>query len=149
MQGAGRVRGAHAPGALVAVSYSGVGVSRLLVEGMRVASLNHRVLANNIANADTPNFTPTAVNFQDTLKAALDGRDRVALRTTRSRHIPLTRQTAKFERIAYLSKNDYNKVDLDEQLAALAENTGRFTTYTGLLSQRHQAMRTTLSALNR
>ncbi|MCC6144387.1 MAG: flagellar basal body rod protein FlgB [Candidatus Hydrogenedentes bacterium] len=131
------------------VPYAGMSVNAVLMQAMQVASLNHRLIANNIANADTPNFTPTKLDFQKALQAALDGRDRVDLRTTRSRHIELTRHPVQFNSIAQLSKNDYNKVDLEEELAALQQNTSRFNTYTDFLGQRFRSLRNTLQGLNR
>lgn len=39
---------------------------------MDVSVLRREVIANNIANADTPNFKRSVVNFESQLKAALD-----------------------------------------------------------------------------
>jgi flagellar basal-body rod protein FlgB len=131
------------------VPYAGMSVNAVLRQAMEVASLNHRLIANNIANADTPNFTPTKLEFHDALKTALAGRDRVDLRTTRSRHIELSRQPLQFNSIAHLSKNDYNKVDLEQELADLAQNTSRFNSYTDFLGQRFRSLRSTLQSVNR
>ena len=39
---------------------------------MDVATLRRNVIANNIANANTPNFKRSDVNFESQLKRALD-----------------------------------------------------------------------------
>ena len=39
---------------------------------MNVATLRRNVIANNIANANTPNFKRSDVNFESQLKRALD-----------------------------------------------------------------------------
>jgi flagellar basal-body rod protein FlgB len=44
----------------------------LLQRGMDVAGLRNRVLANNIANSDVPNFKRSEVTFEAQLKRALD-----------------------------------------------------------------------------
>ena len=129
--------------------YAGVGIENLLASGMRVAALNHRVLANNIANADTPFFTPSEMDFDSTLRAMVAGRDRVDLRTTSRSHLAHGTQTTKIDRVAGMSKNDYNKVDVDEQLANLSRNTGRFNTYAALLRSRFQQRSQMLQSLSR
>lgn len=128
-------------------AFSGVDTTTLLVKAMDTATLKHRILANNIANADTPGFNPTRLNFQETLRRSLEGRGGFALRTDHPRHFDFTEYRPDFERIAFLSKNDYNKVDLDEQMASLSENTGQYNTYARLLSRRFQAARSMLNDL--
>ncbi len=44
----------------------------LLTREMEVTTLRRNVIANNIANADTPNFKRSDVNFESQLKRALD-----------------------------------------------------------------------------
>lgn len=127
--------------------FAGVDTQRLLVEGMKVAAFNHRLIANNIANVDTPNYNPVRLDFQRSLRDALDGRDRVPLRRTEPRHISAQKIRAQFEPIALLSKNDYNKVDLDREMAELSKNTGRFTLYSSLLQKRFQITKGMLSNL--
>jgi flagellar basal-body rod protein FlgB len=129
--------------------FGGVDAGRLLLSAMKTAEVQHRVLANNIANVDTPHFNPTHLDFAKALKAEVEGRSGVALRASRPRHFDLTVPGPQFERLAILSKNDYNKVDLDEQLAALSENTGRYTVYARLLTKRFEVNKTMLQSLAR
>ena len=126
-----------------------VDATQLLVGAMKTAEMNHRYLANNIANADTPGFNPVNIDFQKTLRAVMDGRDSLALRSGSSRHLSFERPTVEFERLASLSKNDYNKVDLDDQLSRLQENTGNFSAYSALVAKRCQMTKNMLSALSR
>lgn len=129
--------------------YGNVDATRLLMGAMKTAEMNHRYLANNIANADTPGFNPVNIDFQKTLRAVVDGRDKLALRTGGSRHLDFNRPTVEFERLASLSKNDYNKVNLDDQLSRLQENTGNYAAYSALVSKRFQMVKNMLSALSR
>lgn len=128
-------------------AFAGVDTTRLLLAGMKVAELNHRVIANNVANVDTPNFTPTSIDFQRTLRDMLEGRGRVSLRKTRAAHFGQTQITPKVVRVAFLSKNDYNKVDLDQEMVNLSKNSGRYTTYASLLVKRFQGVSDMLSNL--
>jgi len=130
-------------------AFSGISTSRVLLEAMKVSERNHTHIANNIANADTPGFTPVAVDFDKSLRTALSGQREIALRTSRPRHLNATRRPTEFERLALLSKNDYNKVDLDVEMSRLSENTGRYNMYAALLSKRFQVSQNILNALQR
>ncbi len=129
--------------------FAGVDTSSVLLAGMKTASLNHRFLANNIANVDTPRYNPVELDFKKTLSDAIEGRGGIALRTTRPRHLDFTEHRAQFKHLAFLSKNDYNKVDLDEQMAKLSENTGKYSTYARLLSKRFEMTKRMLNGLTR
>ncbi len=129
--------------------FSGVNTDRVLVEAMKTAETNHRMLARNIANIDTPNYNPTELDFQKALRAAIEGRGGFALRTDRPRHLDFSQPRPHFKDLAFLSKNDYNKVDLDDQMAKLSENTGKYTTYAALLAKRFEMVKSTLTSLAR
>lgn len=128
-------------------SMSGVDTSRLLVDAMKVAQLNHTHLANNIANVDTPNYNPVSLDFQKTLQATLDGRGSLNLRRSHVRHIDFTKHHTRLDRLARISKNDFNKVDLDEQMTKLSENTGKYSTYAAILSKKFGMAKSMLQSL--
>ncbi len=129
--------------------YSGVDTVRLLSTAMSVAQLNHRILANNIANVDTPHFNPTVLDFQKTLLSAVEGRGGFDLRTGRPRPFGTIHRRPEFAKLAFLSKNDYNKVDLDDQMVKLSENTGRYNTFASLLVKKFQTTKAMLNSLQR
>ncbi len=118
--------------AVVAI-YAGVDTIRLLHGAMKVAEKNQRIIANNVANVDTPNFTPQEMDFQTTLRAVLAGGDRISLRKSHPRHLDASRSTVGLEGFSHSSKNDYNKVDIDEEMVKLSENTGRYVMYSTLM----------------
>lgn len=126
-------------------AFAAMPVAEVLQAAMKTATMNQRVIANNIANVDTPHFTPVEMDFQDTLRAVIEGRDRFSLRRADSRHLEGTRNLVRFQRLAKSSKNDYNKVDLDSEVVKLNENTGRYTTYGSLLIKRYQQLRDMLN----
>ena len=129
--------------------FAGVPTTTLLMQAMKVREQNHRFLANNIANVDTPHYTPVELNFEKTLRSMLEGRGGLALRTTRPQHFDLESHRLDFERLAFLSKNDYNKVDLDDQITKLSQNTGEYTTYARLLGKKFEMTKSMLQSLAR
>lgn len=128
-------------------AFAGIDTTRLLVTGMKVSRQSLTLIANNIANVDTPHYNSVELDFQKALGAAIEGRGSLALRTTHPRHFEKLAGRPDFERIAFLSKNDYNKVDLDDQMAKLAETTGRYNVYGSLLVKQFDEVKNMLSGL--
>jgi len=52
-----------------------IGMFKNLENALDAASLRQQVIANNIANASSPNFRGQAVAFEDELKKAMDSND--------------------------------------------------------------------------
>ena len=126
-------------------AFAGVNTSSLLVAGMKVAQQNHRIIANNIANADTPGYNPVHLNFHATLRDAVAGRGALALRRTDPRHLDASRYSLGTGRLVRSSKNDYNKVDIEEETAKLAENRGRYTQYASILTKQFSMVKNMLA----
>lgn len=66
----------------------------LLHRAMDASTLRYQVSANNLANAEVPNFKRSSVNFESELKRALDSekaaKDTFQMTTTDERHISST-----------------------------------------------------------
>lgn len=52
-----------------------IGMFKNLENALDAASLRQQVIANNIANASSPNFSSQGVAFEDELKKAMDSKD--------------------------------------------------------------------------
>ena len=115
--------------------FAGVDTTTLLVRGMRLAQDNHRIIANNIANADTPGYNPVRLDFEATLSEAIGDRGRIFLRKTRPQHLESHRFRPELERLVFSSKNDYNKVDIEEEISNLSKNTDRYGVLASILAK--------------
>jgi flagellar basal-body rod protein FlgB len=96
----------------------------LLKRGMDVSVLRRNVIANNIANAETPNFKRSVLNFESELTRALNSEKVRPPRqfVTDRRHIPFHRpidyRTVRPRLVLdYLTtaKNNGNNVDVEEE----------------------------------
>lgn len=125
--------------------FQGVNSTTLLVNAMNVAQDNHRIIANNIANADTPGYNPVRLDFQATLRNALEGRGGIRLRRTRPQHLEASHFRPSYAQLVRTSKNDLNKVDVDEEMAQLSENAGRYNVYGSLLVKQFQMTKNLLT----
>ena len=116
----------------------------LLHRGMSAASLRESVIANNLANADVPNFKRTEVNFESELKRALDSEKQkpvLALKLTNDAHIPnfqpVDYQEVRPRRVLdYLTQSDNNgnNVDAEEEFNLLLKNQLRYMLFASAVS---------------
>ena len=115
----------------------------MLHRTMDVSLLRRGVIADNIANADTPNFKRSVVNFESELKRALDSERRLGLEaaTTNSRHISFNRaqdyrDVGPRRVLDYLSTvdNNGNNVDLEEESMLLLQNQLNYDLMTRIIS---------------
>lgn len=86
-----------------------------------------QLLANNIANADTPNYKARDLDFPNALLQARTGGGTLTLRTTNARHIEPTslgvgNSTLKY-RVPANPSLDGNTVELDRERSRFAQNT--------------------------
>lgn len=109
--------------------------NRALKTALSGLQLRQQTIANNIANAETPNYKAQAVQFEDALAAEMAGPpprqpelQRLGLVTTDVRHIPLAPRVAAFTaRPAVVTslngtlRNDGNTVDVEREMTKLAE----------------------------
>ncbi|MDR1095293.1 MAG: flagellar basal body rod protein FlgB [Spirochaetaceae bacterium] len=108
----------------------------LLHRGMDAETLRREVIANNLANAEVPNFKRSEVNFESELKKALDAqKTRPALEMARSdpRHFSNVaevdhRAVRPRINLDYLStvKANGNNVDAEQEVQLLVQNQMKY-----------------------
>ncbi len=112
-------------------------------------SLRAQAIANNVANVDTPNFKSSEVTFEQDLQAALSRRpDGLPLAMTNARHLsdgsPVTLDAVQPRAVPLLStsmRNDGNNVDIDREMAQLAETQLSFQAATQLINSKFQQLK--------
>ncbi len=122
-------------------------------EALKLRSERSRVLASNIANADTPNYKARDFDFRSALEAAVGAQSvRAAAQPARTSAAHLTtasRGAAGGPTLLYRTplqtSLDGNTVDLDRERAHFAENTVRYEASLRFLNGQ---IRTLLAAIN-
>jgi len=109
----------------------------LLHRAMDASTVRRQVIANNMANANVPNFKRSNVNFESELKKALDSeKQRPALEMTLSHpsHIPNWKERdyrdVQIRRVldyASTYNNNGNNVDPEEEFMLALENQMSYT----------------------
>jgi len=83
---------------------------------MDLVTARQKLVASNIANADTPGYKTQDIDFQKSFQSVLEGGS--------------VKQT---EVAGLTTKNDGNNVDLDREARLLAENSMRFSIASSLM----------------
>ncbi len=120
----------------------------LLTREMGVATMRRNIIANNIANANTPNFKRSDLNFESELKRALDSernRSTFPQYLTDPKHIPFDRpvdwrQVRPRQVLDYLTeaKNNGNNVDIEQEGMDALNNQLMYTTLAQVISSEFQ-----------
>lgn len=123
-----------------------VGVYQAALGGL---STRQRAIAENVANADTPGYMRKEVGFERALRSAIRGEaagEDFPLLTSQSRHFGLgplgsgvepTVTTVRDE----VYRNDGNNVDVEAQMAELAETRMRYDTMATLARGKFEGLK--------
>ncbi len=120
-----------------------------LRKGLDAAWLRNEVIANNLANVDTPNFTSSSVEFEEIFKKALHDSD-FTYRTTRPEHIQFNPDWEHLQPRVLENPNtdirmDGNNVDVDVEMLELSRNTLHYNTMVQKLSSEFNRLRTAIT----
>ena len=128
------------------------GALRFHQEALNLRAERQKVLASNIANADTPNYKARDMNFSSELSRAMQqGRsetDGLALATTSSRHIaaqgPASVGRVLLYRVPDQPSLDGNTVDMDRERAQFADNAVRYQASLTILNRKIQGLKSAM-----
>jgi flagellar basal-body rod protein FlgB len=125
----------------------------LLNKLLNVTSLRHRAISNNISNVNTVNYKRNDVDFASYLKAAVVPPAVVGTRTS-GRHLsignpdPLAKPKI-FQQDPGPNTTGINNVDIDKEMADLAENHRMYNIGSHLISQKFRALRKAITGQTR
>ena len=111
-----------------------------LERAMSGSALRQQVIANNIANANTPNFKASDVDFHAALAQAFAGQP---TRGSDRRHRLLRSETDS----ASTGRLDGNNVDIDQQMANLSENTLDYQSLESVMASRISILKTAIGQM--
>jgi flagellar basal-body rod protein FlgB len=128
----------------------------LLGKSIDMRAKNQNLIASNIANAETPNYVPKTLAFEEELQGAMKGRPGggAAQVTPHARHIPirgagsgnsLGSVTGKvIETPASTPGKDGNAVELENEMGKMAENQLMFNASVQMLTKKFEGLRSAI-----
>ncbi|SMB93961.1 flagellar basal-body rod protein FlgB [Thermanaeromonas toyohensis ToBE] len=101
-------------------------VGEALRKVLEAAALRQRVIAHNLANANTPGFKRYYVTFEESLRRALRGEQGLTLYRTHPRHLPGSGPEVepRVEQDRFTAmRRDGNNVDIEREMVELVMNS--------------------------
>ena len=122
----------------------------LLSKVLNLRAENQSIIGSNIANAETPGYSPARFNFEEELSQAIN-RTGIPLATSQPGHIPLG--ALNIESVTgTITRNpdqtgigDGNGVSVDEEMLRLSENELLYETAVQLLQKKLSVMKFVIS----
>ena len=101
-----------------------------LPRAMTAATIRQEVVANNIANVNTPNYRKSSVEFEELLARELYGEEpdgKLKMVRTHDKHLPHTplkfhAEPTIIQDNTTIMRTDDNNVDIDIEMATLSKN---------------------------
>ena len=119
----------------------GIDKSATLLEKMLdVSSVKHKVIANNIANVNTPGYKKMEVSFADQLEKVLN-KDSMNKFDTLQPKIVISKEDS-----SETVRNDGNNVDMDKEVSSLVKNTLSYNIYTQLLAKKFEGIKSAIES---
>ncbi len=110
--------------------------SDLLARCLDTATLRHRVIANNLANVNTPGFHRQEVAFEDAFARALQRQGEARAAEVRPSVV---------ESKGGIARQDGNNVDIDRELGDLNKNALLFNAFSQFLLGQIASMRSAIT----
>ncbi|MDO8585657.1 MAG: flagellar basal body rod protein FlgB [Armatimonadota bacterium] len=113
--------------------------SETLAKGLDAVGIRHRVIADNIANVETPGFTRSDVVFEERLREALRSRGEDA-----SERVQNVTPEVRADRTSP-ARADGNNVSIDKEMAAMVKNTLEYEALTQLINLKGSMLRAAIT----
>jgi len=118
-------------------------------DALKLQSKRMEVIADNLANSDTPGYKARDIDFRAAMAQASGVDSAVGLTTTNRGHIatdPATQVNANLKyRVPNAPALDGNTVDAQQEQAAFADNTVRYQATLTFLSSRFKSLMTAIT----
>ncbi len=126
----------------------------LLGKSVDLRAKNQNLIASNIANAETPNFIPKNLSFDNELQSALKNHPNGQRSHTmpHERHIPVRGAGAAVQSVtgkivetpAKTPGKDGNAVELENEMGKMSENQIMFNASVQLLTKKFEGLRSAI-----
>ena len=122
----------------------------LMKKSLNMMSARQSLISSNISNVDTPGFKASDINFQEQLREALGSKGSLNLSSTNKNHFGHNSSNLgdimpdPFEEDA-VAKSNGNSVDIDNEMAKMAENQIMYNATVQLMMKRGGTIRAAIT----
>ena len=127
-------------------------VPMMMKKSLAFNSTRHLLISNNIAQMDTPGYKANDVDFKSQLREAVGAGSRLNLKTTHKNHygpgmMALKSLSPLPHEENLLAKSNGNNVNIDYEMAKLAENQIDFNAVTQMMMKRGSTIKAAVTEL--
>ena len=121
-----------------------------LARSLDASSLRQRVIANNIANVDTPKFKKSFVEFESLLQQELNSSSSIVGYRTNAKHFYIGASSQQIlpqvvKDTHSVMNNNLNNVDIDSEMALMAKNQLTYNTEIQQVSHEIKQLRASIT----
>jgi flagellar basal-body rod protein FlgB len=128
------------------------GTINTLSRSLDLRARKHELTLNNVANADTPNFKPFALNVEEALQREAQATSPARLSRTDEKHLAGRPATDGSSAVAETSadnplllRGDENGVDIDAEMTALAKNSLLYKASTQIVTAKFKGLKAAIT----
>ena len=115
--------------------------TEVLKKALDASTLRQQVIANNVANAETPGFKRSEVLFESYLADAIEHDERVMESPQPGEELAIPSLSPKIVTDLHTAlRGDGNNVNVEREMADLARNATLYRTYAKILASRYRGM---------
>ncbi len=115
------------------------GTSKLLEQTLNWHSQGQAIIAGNLANLDTPNYTSKEVDFKGVLQNHLQGRPGIKMAVTDPKHLPGSQVEGG------LARDTRQSPDLDQEMVNMSLNQIGYQTSVTMLTKKLEQLKTVIT----
>jgi flagellar basal-body rod protein FlgB len=125
-------------------------VPKAMKKSLDLMSTRQSVITSNIGNVDTPGFKASEIDFQGQLREALGSKGQLNLDATNEKHFGpknsnISNLTADPFEEEDVAKSNGNNVDVDKEMAKMAENQIFYNAVIQLMMKRGSTVRASIT----
>jgi len=123
---------------------------KAMKKSLDLMSTRQSVITSNIGNVDTPGFKASEIDFQGQLREALGSKGQLNLQATNEKHFApkisnISSLTADPFEEEDAAKSNGNNVDVDKEMAKMAENQIFYNAVIQLMMKRGSTVRASIT----
>jgi flagellar basal-body rod protein FlgB len=132
------------------------GTISVVEKNLDIRSMRHNLIVSNIANKDTPNYMAFDIAVEEELKKMNGTQEGLSLQKTDQDHFPVGQNSSGCSGITMLPSSsefgeglDGNTVNIDKEMANLAENNLLYDAMVQIVRQKLQGLKLAIDGGNR
>jgi len=124
----------------------------VLGKSIDLRARNQALIASNVANAETPNYTPKALSFENELQGALKSGSKSIQVPAHARHFPLKGASHRIQDVtgtiretpAKTPGKDGNAVEIEAEMSRMTENQIMYNASVQILTKKFDGIKSAL-----